>query len=409
MSVFMLRFKGKKNGGEEMEVLHISDLHLDRAFEGLTYLSKEASYALQKSSAVLLDRILQCIDENQVELVLIVGDTFHQAHVSYDMQRLWVSFLERCLALGATPCVIFGNHDYYDESRYFVPWPDEVMKWTSETVETKYYTSRTGERVALSGFSYCHPHLTVSKIHEFPHRNRQMDYHLGLYHGQMTGTYAPFQKDEMIHKAYDYFALGHIHRYTALEKNIVYPGTLQGKKQGEWDRGRAVLLHLSSNDLRTETLNLAPIHYEEIPVTYEENDTFQSIIQSLSSKIPSSYYTLISLHIKWGVAVGDIAKEELYSNDFKRYLSKGVSVGDTASVVKVRFINEVSSSHLLPRDLREELYQNYQSDDIFQGVGEPIFTEIPLHEEAQQLLTNKAMIIKEALQSLEEDLGGEWS
>lgn len=64
---------------------------------------------------------------------------------------------------------------------------------------------------------------------EFPLRNLEVDYHIGIYHGDVQdANFAPFSVSELKSKNYDYWALGHIHQPTQLSAEMIYPGTPQG-------------------------------------------------------------------------------------------------------------------------------------------------------------------------------------
>lgn len=383
--------------------MHVSDLHLDRPFEGLSIVPQNLENKLVKNAQEVLQRLLTLMDQENVEALFVVGDTFHQAHISYDMQQLWVFFLEQCLSLGVQPFVIFGNHDYYDESRYWIPWPKEVIAWYSEEVETKYWTSRYGERLAISAFSYRHPHLTTYKIDEFPSRDPKVDFHIGLYHGQMTGQYAPFQIEKMKQRQYHYWALGHIHRYQALDHHIIYPGTPQGKKRGEWNEGRIVIGTLSHQQEDWQVIDVAPIYYE-VKEQYLEEQKIPELIDDIKKSLRHDKYTVVDWRLSLGISAGDIALEELNSRDFKEFLNSGIALGDMGAIIHFEKKKGTDVTALLSESLQEELQNNYRRDDVFMSVGDTLFNDVTLEKEAHQLLENKDGIIEEAFESFKEDL-----
>ncbi|EAC9858892.1 DNA repair exonuclease, partial [Listeria monocytogenes] len=162
-----------------------------------------------------------------VDFVLLAGDTFHQARPSLKVQHDFFAQLQRLGEAQIPVYMIFGNHDYYDPQRYWFAFPENVILFSSEEVQTVQGTTKNGETYAISGFSYQHPWITENKVTEFPAR-AAVDYHIGLYHGDQAGErYAPFSISEMKPKGYDYWGLGHIHVPKTLSEQppILYPGT----------------------------------------------------------------------------------------------------------------------------------------------------------------------------------------
>lgn len=95
--------------------------------------------------------------------------------------------------------------------------PENVTVFEKE-VTTEMLTTKTGERVAITGFSYPSRWVEERMIVEYPNRNHSVDYHIGMPHGFLEGlnssegVYAPFSLGELNAKNYDYWALGHIHK-----------------------------------------------------------------------------------------------------------------------------------------------------------------------------------------------------
>jgi len=201
---------------ESMNVLHTADLHLDRAFEGLRTIPSQVEDRLQKANQQVLRSIVDCAINNQVDLVILAGDTFHQSRTSIRMQAYFIEELRR-LERAAIPVVItFGNHDYYVAQRYWFDFPGNVFLFEKEQVETYHFTTKNQEKVAISGFSYEHKWLEHNLLSEFPVKDPSVDIHIGVYHGEAKTSginrYAPFSLSEMKTKGYDYWALGHIHQ-----------------------------------------------------------------------------------------------------------------------------------------------------------------------------------------------------
>lgn len=85
-----------------MRILHTSDWHLGRTFHGASLLDEQAE---------ALDRVVELVQEHQVELVVIAGDLYDRAIPPSPAVDLFGDTLARLRATGASVAAISGNHD----------------------------------------------------------------------------------------------------------------------------------------------------------------------------------------------------------------------------------------------------------------------------------------------------------
>lgn len=383
-----------------MNVLHISDLHLDCPIRQLGVLNESFDHIVTHYAQTVLDNILTCIRENHVDLLLIVGDTFHQPHISYKMQQIWCQFLSKCIEYHSTPCVIFGNHDYYHRDYYWFSLPEGVIIWDSDEVETKMVTTKYGERVALSAFSYTQSHITDNKIVDYPERYTTCDYHIGLYHGQPTGTYAPFSLQQMKEKNYDYWALGHIHHYEKLAERIYYCGTPQGKRNGEWQAGRGLLLTLTNDYFHCETVDLAAFYVIQKTIDIHMQ-SMEEIIHLLKRELHMSIPTIIDIHFSLDESIDDTLEKELYSSDFEQFVKEGISDSDIVFVRHISFskANMVATPELI------KMKDNYKKEDIFMSIAPLIFNSTD-DEWSEVILRQRQSIVDDAFEQWLSEMNG---
>ncbi|MFD1900816.1 exonuclease SbcCD subunit D [Enterococcus termitis] len=217
-----------------MKVLHTADLHLDRSFEGLKNIPKQLAERLQLANQTTVAAIVDAAIDNQVDLVIFAGDTFHQSRTSIRTQAFFIDEMKRLAQAKIPVAMTFGNHDYYVAERYWFDFPDNMILFQKEQIETHYLMTKNQEKVAISGFSYEHSWINENKVADFPAKDVNADLHIGIYHGDTANngqqSYAPFSFSEMKAKGYDYWALGHIHQPQVVSADplIVYPGTPQG-------------------------------------------------------------------------------------------------------------------------------------------------------------------------------------
>ena len=285
----------RKGGFQVLRFLHCADLHLDRSFEGLQLIHDNVEH-LPRANERVLEKIVSLALKEQVDFVLLVGDTFHQNRPSLKTQHHFFTEMQRLADASIPVYLSFGNHDYYDESRYWFEFPDNVHLFKEEVVETFFGTSQSNEVYAISGFSYQEKWLETGKVSEFP--LRQATYQIGMYHGEIgSERYAPFTVQEMKQKGYDYWALGHIHVATTLSENppIIYPGAPQGHTQKENDTPGVLLVTLGEGGPSWEARSVQEIDWEERACSMEGVKNQRTALEKILALFTESKSSLVKI------------------------------------------------------------------------------------------------------------------
>lgn len=118
-----------------MRLLHTSDWHLGRAFHGESLLREQEQ---------AIDRMVEIVPDQGVELVVIAGDLYDRAIPPADAVRLFDEALTRLRSCGAVVVAIAGNHD----SATRVGINDRLLAHAGVTVRGD--TSRITEPLTLS-------------------------------------------------------------------------------------------------------------------------------------------------------------------------------------------------------------------------------------------------------------------
>jgi exonuclease SbcD len=89
-----------------MKLLHTSDLHLGRQFNGIS---------LEEDHAAVLAQIVEAVKANGVDALIIAGDVFDRASPPQNAVRQFTGFLQRIKTeTDAAVAMIAGNHDSGD-------------------------------------------------------------------------------------------------------------------------------------------------------------------------------------------------------------------------------------------------------------------------------------------------------
>ena len=218
--------------------IHTADLHLDSPFKGMTGLSSGQLGQLRESTFSAFLKLIDYALRSKPDFVLIVGDIYDGEDRSLRAQLKFQEGMEKLNVAGIPVFISYGNHDHLSGNWTRFNLPPNVHAFDGEVGEARLNVN--GLDVLIYGFSYKERHIREAMIENFPVAKNEDAIHVGMLHGSLAGdethaVYAPFTKNELLAKRYDYWALGHIHlrQHLHSEPPIVYPGNLQGRHRNE--------------------------------------------------------------------------------------------------------------------------------------------------------------------------------
>ena len=210
-----------------VKLIHGADFHLDSPFAGLT---PEQAARRRGEQRELLERLGQLARDRGAKLVLLAGDLLDGRQTYRETAQALAQ------SLGSIPCPVLiapGNHDYFSIKSLYaaLEWPDNVHIFTAGaltpvefpdlgcTVWGAAFSAARREDAPLAGFrAQARPGWTK----------------LAVLHGEVDGgQYGPISRREIGESGLDYLALGHIHRYSGLQREgetcWAYPGCPEGR------------------------------------------------------------------------------------------------------------------------------------------------------------------------------------
>lgn len=93
-----------------MKFLHISDLHLGKILNDVSLLADQE---------YILNRIIEISEDEQTDAVLIAGDVYQRSNPSAEAMALFDRFISRLTTRGKKIFMISGNHDSSERISYF--------------------------------------------------------------------------------------------------------------------------------------------------------------------------------------------------------------------------------------------------------------------------------------------------
>lgn len=263
-----------------MKFLHIADVHLDSPFLGLSFLPSELFCQIKNAIQLSFEKAVNFAIDNDVDLVLLAGDTFDSIHPTPQSKIFFANQIKRLVDRQIQVVMVLGNHDYsqiddllLNESPYF------KIIGSNEQIEQVDFMTKSQYKYRVVGFSYQHNHITEDIIAKYPPKSTSI-YTIGLAHAGMKqssvdqNNYAPFTLNEVKDLNYDYFALGHIHLRQVLSQEpwIVYSGNLQGRHVNEKDAKGFYFCQVDEQSQNTQLqfIDVSPIVWQTVDLILDE-------------------------------------------------------------------------------------------------------------------------------------------
>ena len=351
-----------------MKFIHFADAHLDSPFRGLSFLPSKEFNQIYQAADQSLTKIVDLALKENVDLVLIAGDTFDSNTPSPRAQLFFAKQIKRLTDQKIQVVMIFGNHDHMKQEDLLVsPSPYFKLLGNNETVEQATFTTDAGFNYDVIGFSYLNNHITEDKIPEFPAKGK--NYTFGLMHAQeksataSQNVYAPFTVDELQNLNYDYFALGHIHARNNLSSTpwIVYPGNIQGRHINEMGAKGCYLGEIDENSGKTtiDFKETGPILWQGTKINLEGAISKADLQAKIIAKLESGQKTYFSLTIAGAQYLSAEERDLVQDPDFWQTISQ--SLPFASQLVDVRFVVNTS------------LKLNDNDQQAFQAAKEELF------------------------------------
>jgi len=224
-----------------IKFLHAADLHLGSPFKGLHHVNPGLGKKLRKASFAAFDNMINAAIDEQVDFVLIAGDSFDSGSGDLKAQFHFLEGMNTLREKGIPVYLITGNHDPLDKWSKNLNMPDNVVLFSGEKPEV-YDFSKDGKVAAkIIGMSYAQREVFDNLAADYPNGDPGI-LSIALLHGNRgTNTghqpYSPFTLEDLRrHPNTDYWALGHIHKREVLyDQNpcAVFSGNIQGRHFNE--------------------------------------------------------------------------------------------------------------------------------------------------------------------------------
>lgn len=276
-----------------MRLLHIADVHLDTPFAGR---SEAMRRRLRRAALEALDRCVATAVGEEVDALLIAGDLFDRARLSFETERHLLTRLERLANEGIQTVYATGNHDPGEGTRAaHLAWPERVTVIPGASPVVVSITDRSGN---TAGYVTGAGHATSREAGDLSARLRPVPDtdlpQVALLHtrassaanGGLHHAYAPSSLENLRAAGFHYWALGHIHLRQELSGDppVHYCGSLQGRGPGETGAKGGLLVDLGDPAHPVvEFREFAPVRWEKLGISgLEEARTLDDVVGAVT-------------------------------------------------------------------------------------------------------------------------------
>lgn len=259
-----------------MKFIHMADVHLGASPDKGQPWATDSAQIIWDS----FERVLHYATKEQVDLLLISGDFFHQSPTLQDLKKL--DYL-----LGKMPYTktlwIAGNHDHlYDGA------PLCSYEFQSDTI------CLTGESMArvyieaintwVYGFSYWND-MIREPLYDGMKPEEEEGYHLLLAHGG-DSNHIPLDREQLKWSGFDYIALGHIHEPQMIYEDLMaYAGSLEPLDHTEMGEHGFFLGEFSEEKQVVSFVPFAKRQYVDTEVLISEDMSPEEILDRIETEI----------------------------------------------------------------------------------------------------------------------------
>lgn len=284
-----------------IKFVHTADLHLGSPLASISGREDQVASQLARATFQGFENIVDLCIQEKVDFLLISGDIYDSADRGVYEQLTFRKYLQRLSESGIPVYLAFGNHDPLEGWAAHIDWPKNVHVMRGDGPERVLFTGSNGREVAIVGMSYQKGETYENLAVQFPNKEGDWPFTIGMLHctlgaGAGHEPYSPCSLKDLIQRGYDYWALGHIHKPTVVQRNrptVVYSGNPQGRDIGERGARGCYLVSVDDkHNVNAQFIETASIRWEDVEISIDEaeteNDLYERIGDTLSSLRESS-------------------------------------------------------------------------------------------------------------------------
>jgi len=267
--------------------IHAADLHLGSPFKGLSVKDEQLAALFSSATRQAVTLLVSRAVELAVDFVVIAGDIYDGDWKDNKVGLFFNREMGRLQRAGIPVYLIRGNHDAASVITKTITLPDNVHEFATSKPSTFLIDEK---KVALHGQGFTDRAAYENLAIGYPSAIAGW-YNIGVLHTSMTGreeheAYAPCSVDDLRSRAYDYWALGHVHEFeiVASDPLVVFPGNLQGRSIREQGAKGAVLVTVDDGIATVDRLIVDSARFISIGIDLSEGDLDVDVLKRIEEE-----------------------------------------------------------------------------------------------------------------------------
>lgn len=269
-----------------VKILHCSDFHFDTPFkEYEKNMAEKRKEELRETFA----NIVKMAKNEKVQLILISGDVFDNSTVTYETISSMKKYFEQVKHIRIF--ISAGNHDPLSSNSYYnsVTWPDNVHIFATdmEKIELEelgvcVYGRSFSSNYEREGFLKNFTIEDLSKIN-------LMVMHGEVVQGISGSDYNPITDTEIYNSGLDYLALGHIHKFSGIQRNgktyWSYSGCAEGRGFDELGPKGIVIGEIGKDFAKLDFQEICKRRLHQLEVDISDAENYDDILLEINKRL----------------------------------------------------------------------------------------------------------------------------
>jgi exonuclease SbcD len=275
-------------GAMTFSFIHAADLHLGSPLVGIAARDPELAARLATASREAFTALVDQAIAHHVSFLIVAGDIYDGKWKDTSIGLFFNRQVSRLVRAGILVYTLRGNHDAVSVVTESVRLPEGVFEFPSKLADTVLLDDL---KVAIHGRSFSDRGVPENFATSYP-AARVGWFNIGVLHTSCNGRpghdpYAPCSLEDLVSKGYQYWALGHIHKYEQLhaDPHVLFPGNLQGRGIHECGAKGALLVQVRDDEVTVERLILDRARWFDVTVDVEGLTDPNEVHDLLSSLI----------------------------------------------------------------------------------------------------------------------------
>jgi DNA repair exonuclease SbcCD nuclease subunit len=285
---------------EKLKFIHAADLHIESPYRGISNMKPELGGRLIKLGFKAFNNLINACIKNDIDFLLIAGDSFDSTNVSLSAQYRFIRGLQKLEEKNIPVYIVCGNHDPLISWIKSINLPKNVHVFPGNKVSKVVFEKDDKPLAHIFGVSFEEKEENRPLAEQFKVEDQAI-FSVGLLHGTFAGMehknpYCPMSMQHLQRSGMHYWALGHIHKREIINEQkptVIYSGNLQGRHFNETGEKGVYLVEVDvKNNVNPSFISLSEVVFIREEIALEEEDTITSTmdkIEALKSQLIEEY------------------------------------------------------------------------------------------------------------------------